>query len=128
MTLLKALQLNASLENLSGYVSQLHEGKPVQVSFKFSGDTRFQIASISRKISGYKETFSKAREEIIKQYGGPWESSVTNTDKDKAEQEIRALLEKEIEDIELTLPKKEILSDDNPIPPAAIESLLDYIK
>jgi len=128
MTLLKALQVGVILDNLSGYVTHLHDGKPIQLSFKFSADTRFHIASVSRKINEYRDTYEKARVEIIKQHGGPWEKEVVSKDKENAERDIKDLLDKDVEDVGLILPKKEILSDDNPIPPATIESLLDYIK
>jgi hypothetical protein len=129
MKLAQILQLHAALSSLSGSITHLHEGRPVQAFFRFTGATRLAIARAVRQLTPFVEDHKAAASAIVKQLGGPWEENVLGENRARAVEEIRALEEGVMENVPtLSLPEAEFTHDDNPVPPAILETLLDHLK
>lgn len=127
MKLIQLLKIHQALSSLSGSATHLHEGKPVQVSFRFTGATRLAIAKGVRLLTPFVEDHKAAASALVKQYGGPWESPCA--EQGQATAEIYALEQAEVENAPaISLPEAEFTHDDNPVPPAVLEVLLDYLK
>ncbi|WP_395752499.1 hypothetical protein [Prosthecobacter sp.] len=126
---MKILQLHAALSSLSGAVTHMHEGRPVQAHFRFTGATRMAIAKAVRVLTPFVEDHKTAVSGIVKQMGGPWEEQVVCENRARAIEEIRALEAVMVEGVPvIALPMAEFVHDDNPVPPAVLEVLLDHLK
>lgn len=127
MTNQQLIKLRDALTALSGGVTQLHQGKPVEVMFHFTGSTRFEIARFSRAVKQLLEPFDDAREAIIKQHGGPF-TVAGAPGHVEATAELSKLLDTKVTAaLNYTLPKDEFLANDNPVPPELIEVLIDFL-
>lgn len=127
MTNQQLIKLRDALTALSGGVTQLHQGKPVEVMFRFTGSTRFEIARFSRAVKQLLEPFDDAREAIIRQHGGPF-TVAGAPGHAEATAELSKLLSAEVATtLTGTLPKDEFMANDNPVPPELIEALIDFM-
>jgi len=128
MTNQQLIKLRDALGALSGSVTQLHQGKPVDVTFRFTGSTRFEIARFSRAVKQLLEPFDDAREAIIRQHGGPF-TAAGAPGHAEATAELSKLLDADVTAVlNYTLPKDEFLANDNPVSPELIEALIDFIQ
>lgn len=120
------LSINGVLEALSGAVTILHEGKPTQVHFTFSGATRLAIADAQEAQEAILKPVKAAEKALIKQNGGPW--ALPCLEQKQCSEEIEAMREKEIEIPAFELPLAEFVKDSNPVPASFIKVLRPYLK
>ncbi len=101
----------------------------MQTFFRFTGATRLAIAKAVRLLTPFVEDHKAAANAIVKQLGGPWDENVMDENRARAIAEIRALEEGVMENAPaISLPEAEFIHDDNPVPPAVLEVLLDHLK
>jgi hypothetical protein len=128
MTFEQLVRLDSALASLSDGITVIAEGKPVTVARKMSATSRLKIARQIVAIRPHIDTFNKAKEEIIKQHGGPFQTADQAGFTD-AIKEIGTLAGMEIEGFtpDLKLPISDFESEENPVDPRILADLLPYI-
>lgn len=127
MTIRRQIELYNLFNSLSNGVTQLIEGKPTTIQFKFSAKARLTIARNMHKLKANIGCFEAARDALREQYNWPF-STITDKGAKEYLAAEEALLSEECVIKELDpISESEFLDNDNPVPPSIIAGLLDYI-
>lgn len=127
MTIKKQIELYNLFSSLSNGVTQLIEGKPTTIQFKFSAKARLSIARNMQKLKGNISCFEAARKALRDQYNWPFSTLTDKGAKEYLLAEEALLLEDCVVERLDTIPESEFLDNDNPVPPSIISELLEYI-
>lgn len=128
MTLLDLTTIHSALNSCSGSVKHLHEGKPIDVSFRFTGKTRLAIADAVIALEPKIKAFGEAKKACMSQHGGPWEKDESTPAQAACRAELDAMLAVEVESPKFALPLSEFIDDANPVPSEVIRILRPFLK
>lgn len=127
------ISIATALDRLDTYPKVVKDGQGNEVvahiPFAFNGKTRMQIARARAAVKAEREQFMEARQGIIKQHAeGKEELKAGTPEFTKAEDEIKGLLN---EDVQLDIPTIDeagLALDTNNIAPSVVEALLPILK
>lgn len=122
LTVKAALEMLQAVQQLDSYIN----GADKPTLYKYTGDTRLQIAIARRKLRAVQEDYIDARNgALLELSGGSGELPANHIEFAKREREIlKAVVELELD----PLPVGKLQLEDNPIPPSVLDMLGDLIS